>query len=233
MRSTKESTAGETTCQYQLRERWVFRRFRLSCCDNGTFRVKEIMMKTIRGLLGGLAWVTLLAGLTVIPAQTLGQEKVAKPEERDKLIAGAREIMIAARYCALITLDSNGQAQARTMDPFPPGDDMIVWLATNPKSRKVSEIGKNPRVVLYYFDQPTQSYVAISGTARLVDDAREKARHWKDEWKDFYPDRGKGYLLIAVTPEKLEVVSVKKGISGDASNWNPPTVNFKAPSPSP
>src|SRR5258705_5971360 len=123
------------------------------------------MMNTIRGLLGSLAWVTLLAGIAVIPSQTLAQEKVAKPEERDSLIAAAREIMIAARYCALITVDSNGQAQARTMDPFPPGDDMIVWLGTNPRTRKVSEIGKNPRVVLYYFDQPTQSYVTISGTA--------------------------------------------------------------------
>jgi len=185
------------------------------------------MMKIIRRLLGSLAWVTLLAGLAVIPSQTLGQEKVAKPQERDKLIAAAREIMIAARYCALITLDSTGQAQARTMDPFPPGDDMVVWLATNPRSRKVSEIGKDPRVALYYFDQPTESYVTISGTARLVDDAREKARHWKDEWKGFYPDREKGYLLITVTPDKLEVVSVKKGINGDSSNWNPPSITFK------
>ena len=144
-------------------------------------------MKTIRGLLGGLAWVTLLAGIAVIPSQTVGQQKVAKPEERDKLIAAAREIMIAARYCALITVDSNGQAQARTMDPFPPGDDMIVWLGTNPRTRKVSEIGKNPRVVLYYFDQPTQSYVTISGTARLVDDAREKGQHWKMNGKISIP----------------------------------------------
>ena len=115
------------------------------------------------------------------------------------------------------------------MDPFPPGDDMVVWLGTNPKSRKVSEIGKNPRVVLYYFDLPSQSYVTISGTGRIVDDSLEKKRHWKDEWKDFYPDREKGYLLIAVTPEKLEVVSVKKGITGDASSWNPPSVNFRTP----
>jgi hypothetical protein len=37
----------------------------------------------------------------------------------------------------------------------------------------------------------------------------------------------KGYLLIAVTPEKLEVVSVKKGVTGDSVYWNPPTVTFR------
>ena len=171
-----------------------------------------------------LALPVLLSSIAAAATYANAQQQEA---ERGKLIAAAREIMAEARYCALITVDANGQVQARTMDPFAPDQNMVVWLATNPRSRKVSEIGKNPRVVLYYFDLPTQSYVTISGTARLVDDPREKARHWKDEWKDFYPDREKGYLLIAVTPEKLEVVSVKKNITGDAIYWNPPSVDFK------
>ena len=170
----------------------------------------------------------LLFSVAVSAASTDAQDKDKPGAERDKLIAAAREIMIASRYCALITLDANGKAQARTMDPFPPDQDMVVWLGTNPKSRKVSEITKNPRVVLYYFDPPSQAYVTISGTARIVDDPREKTRHWKDEWKGFYPDREKAYSLIAVTPEKMEVVSVKKGITSDAESWTPPTVTFPA-----
>ena len=190
-------------------------------------------MNSILRLVRVLALPLLLFSIAVTASYSDAQEKDRKDTERDKLIAAAREIMIAARYCALITVDASGFAQARTMDPFPADQDMVVWLATNPKTRKVSEIGKNLRVVLYYFDLPSQSYVTISGIARLVDDPREKARHWKDEWKDFYPDREKGYLLIAVTPDKLEVVSVKKGITGDASNWNPPSVTFRTPSSSP
>ena len=111
------------------------------------------------------------------------------------------------------------------MDPFPTGEDMVVWLATNPKSRKVAEISDNNHVTLYYFVSEDQAYVAISGRARIVRDPGEKARHWKDDWKDFYPDRN--YLLIAVTPEKLEVVSVKRGIVGDSIRWTPPAVTFK------
>jgi general stress protein 26 len=103
---------------------------------------------------------------------------------------------------------------------------MIVWLGTNARSRKVAELRHNPRVTLYYFDRDSQSYVTIYGTARLVNDPQEKAKRWNDEWKSFYPDRAKDYLLIAVTPEKLEVVSDSRGIVGDAKTWRPPSIRF-------
>jgi len=166
----------------------------------------------------------LLAGSTVT---TFRSQENRKPSTEADLVAAARAIMTNARYCALITQDSSGRAQARTLDPFPPDENMVVWLATNPRTRKVAEIRRNPRVTLYYFDREEQAYVTISGIARLVNDAKEKAKHWKDEWKDFYPDRDKDYLLIAVKPERLEVVNVKKAIVGDPTTWKPPSVNFR------
>lgn len=147
--------------------------------------------------------------------------------DRESLIATAREIMKTARYCALITLDSAGRPNARTMDPFPPDAQMIVWLGTNPKSRKVAEIRRNHRVTLYYFDREDQAYVTISGFARIVQDPKEKSKHWKDEWENFYPDRERGYSLIAVIPEKLEVISEKKGIIGNSVTWTPPAITFR------
>ena len=146
---------------------------------------------------------------------------------RDALISAAREIMTTTRYCALITTGRNGRSHARTMDAFAPETDMTVWLATNPRSRKVTEIRRNPTVTLYYFDRESAAYVTIYGIARLVNDKAEKAKRWKDDWKTFYPDRGRDYLLIEITPEKLEVVSVKKGIVGDDRRWRTPTVNFQ------
>ena len=112
------------------------------------------------------------------------------------------------------------------MDAFSPDENMIVWFGTNPLSRKVSEIRRNPHVTLYYFDRENQAYVSIQGVARLVNDPKEKARHWKDDWKAFYPDRDKSYALIEVRPVKLEVVNVKKGLVGDSKTWRPPGVVF-------
>ncbi len=61
----------------------------------------------------------------------------ADAAKRAALIAAAREIMAAQKYCAIITVDSAGRPQIRTMNPFPPEDDLTVWMATNSRSRKV------------------------------------------------------------------------------------------------
>jgi general stress protein 26 len=145
---------------------------------------------------------------------------------REALISAAREIMTTTRYCALITTGRNGRSHARTMDAFAPEADMTVWLATNPRSRKVAEIRRNAKVTLYYFDRESAAYVTIYGTARLVNDKAEKARRWKDDWKAFYPDRDKSYLLIKVTPERLEVVNINKGVVGVSPTWQPLSVDF-------
>lgn len=157
---------------------------------------------------------------------THAQTTPAEPS-REQLLTTAREIMATARYAALITTGANGRINARTMDPFPPGDDMVIWFGTNARSRKVRELRRNSRVTVYYLDPVAQAYVTIQGTARLVNDRAEKARRWKDEWKAFYPDREKSYLLIAVKPQRLEVISVKAGLTGDPNTWAPHTVIFR------
>lgn len=146
---------------------------------------------------------------------------------REALISAAREIMTTTRYCALITKGGNGRVHARTMDAFAPEADMAVWLATNPRSRKVAEIRRNPKVTLYYFDRESSAYVTLYGTARLVNDKNEKAKRWKEDWKTFYPDRHKSYLLIKVTPERIEVVNVNKGVVGVSPTWQPLSVDFR------
>jgi general stress protein 26 len=166
--------------------------------------------------------VTLLTLLgLLIPGELTAQEL-----SRDSLELVAREIIEAANYVALITLDDSGHPQARVMDPFLPEDDMSVWLATNPRSRKVNQIRADGRVTLYYFDSAGLGTVTLMGNARLVDDAKEKAKRWKPGWEAFYPDRDSSYLLIKVHPERMEVVSVKYGLMGDPQTWTPQGVEI-------
>ena len=147
--------------------------------------------------------VSLLFSVSLLTAlSTYGQATSVKPS-REQLLTTATQIMATARYAALITTGANGRINARTMDPFAPAADMVIWFGTNPRSRKVRELRRNPRVTIYYVDPVAQAYVSIQGTARLVNDRAEKARRWKDEWKAFYPDREKSYLLIAVNRNDL------------------------------
>ena len=170
-----------------------------------------------------------LAVCFVAAASIGAQPDQSQQPPRERLLGVAREIMQAARYCAVITVDEAGWPQARTIDAFAPDETMVVWFATNPKSRKVAQIQKDPRVTLYYFDVRSQGYVTLLGRARLVNDKAEKSTRWKEGWEAFWPDRDASYLLVEVTPERLEVVSPTHGIGTDPVTWKPFTVEFGAP----
>lgn len=149
-----------------------------------------------------------------------------KPVKKD-LKEVAKEIMINAKNCALITIDSLGIAHARTMDPFLPEDDFTVWFGTNSQSLKVKQIKKNKNVTLYYFDKETVSYVTLQGVANIVNTPKEKEKFWKTEWENFYKNRTIAYVLIKFTPTKANVISEKYQFLGNEITWKTPQINFK------
>ncbi len=170
--------------------------------------------------------ITLLITL-LIPLSSYSQENEADISERDKYITIAREIIETAHYCALITLDQFGKPHVRMMEPVSHQDDMVVWLGTNSKSRKVQEIRNNPQVTLYYSDHEGGSYVAIAGTANLIDDPEKKDRLWREEWDTLFPGwKNNFYILIQVIPNRLEILSYMHGIVGDPETWEAPHIDF-------
>jgi general stress protein 26 len=158
--------------------------------------------------------------------KTFGQHTELKDSLDIKLLNVARAIMTTTKTCALITLDDENRPMVRIMNPFLPESDFTVWLGTNPESRKVDQIKKNPKVTLYYLENDGLGYVVVHGIAQLVDDEGEKEKRWKAEWKAFYPNKPKGYLLIKVSPESIEVLSYAHGIVGDPKTWQPPLIHF-------
>ncbi len=160
-----------------------------------------------------------------------GPAMAQQAADRIALERAARELITGAAHGTLITLGLDGHPQARTVDNFAPEADFTVWIGTNPRTRKVAEIRRDPRVTLHWFDPKRLGYVTLIGLARLVNDSAEKARHWKPEWAGFYPDRDRDYLLVQVRPLRLEIVSPAHGITGDSLTWKPPTVNFRTPAP--
>ena len=110
------------------------------------------------------------------------------------------------------------------MDPFIPNNEFIVYLVTNPKSRKVSEIRNNPRVTLTF--QNSDGYVAIKGTSFLILDLNTKKKFWKKEWTPYYEDIDKNAILIKIIPVSMEVVNSSKGIEGDKETWSPAKIIF-------
>ncbi|HYE86373.1 MAG TPA: pyridoxamine 5'-phosphate oxidase family protein, partial [Vicinamibacterales bacterium] len=135
--------------------------------------------------------------------------------------AAAFDIMREARYCTLITTGEDGQPQARIVDPLIADGERSIWIATNPLTRKVKEIEKDPRVTLTFFNQAANEYVTVRATARVVTDAAAKAAHWKPEWKPFYTDesRGADFMLFELRPSRLEVSSARHGLHNEPKTW--------------
>jgi general stress protein 26 len=161
-----------------------------------------------------------------IPLTGYSQHVEANDTAQNKVLLAAREIMLAAKTCALITLDEDGNTRVRTMDPFQPEENFTVWLGTNANSRKVKQIKKHPQVSLYYLDSDASGYVVIQGTATLINDKKEKEKWWKNEWEAFYPNKADNYLLIKITPQWMEVSSTTRGIYSDQETWQPPRIEF-------
>lgn len=84
-----------------------------------------------------------------------------------------------ARLCCAPAIGENGHPQARIVDPTEPDANFTIWIGTNPLTRKVKEIQRDPRVTLLYFHAATSSYVTVLGRAEIVTDAGEKDRRWK------------------------------------------------------
>lgn len=135
--------------------------------------------------------------------------------------------MTAARFASLATTGPDGRVQARIVDPLPPTVAMEVYFATNPKSRKVGEIARDPRVTLLYFDATTMAYVTLIGDASPVIGAA-RAGHYKDDWSAFFPrDKPESWALYRVRPTRLEIVSAADGLSGDGLTWRPDSVDLR------
>lgn len=175
--------------------------------------------------LGGMALLLALSARAPLGAQVAQGDTPPRPQ----VIAAAKEIMQAARYCTLVTIGPDGQPQARIVDPFLPDSDLTIWIATNPLTRKVQEIRRDPRVTLLYFNSATFEYVTVLGTAVLDTDSLQKAGHWKAEWAPLYKDQNRGddYVLLRVRPLRLEVVSGRRGMRNDPKTWRPVILDMR------
>lgn len=158
------------------------------------------------------------SGFSVLNAQS--------PVNRDTVILAAHEIINETTYCGLVTVDSLGQPQIRTMNPFPVKEDFVIWFATARTSRKVREIRNNPKVCVYFADHITaKGYVNINGTATVIDDkellVKMKRDYWNgiQGWQDIF-------VLIKIIPNSLEIINYKHSLNNSPLTLKAPFITF-------
>jgi len=145
---------------------------------------------------------------------------------RDTIILAAHEIINETTYCGLVTIDSLGQPQIRTMNPFPVKDDFIIWFATSRTSRKVREIKNNPKVCVYFANHLTaKGYVNINGSASVIDNRELLFQMKRDYWNGIQGWQDK-FVLIKIIPKSIEIINYKHGLNNDPNTFKAPFISF-------
>ena len=102
----------------------------------------------------------------------------------DKVCQLIRDIQIGL----LTTIDHQGHFHTRPVQTLQVEPEGRLWFFTDWHSPKVDELERDVRVSLGYADPASNTYVALSGTARLLQD-RQKARQiWSMEQRAYYPE---------------------------------------------
>ena len=148
------------------------------------------------------------------------QMDTLSPED---MLEVAGDIMEAAEFCFLITLDESGRANARLMQPFGPEEDLTVWLGASPESRKVAEILEDDRVTLAYSHGSKAAYVTLVGTAQIQSDADSKQRYWRDSFREFWPagPDDSSYIVIKFTPTRVELMDIERKVAPEPFGLRP------------
>jgi general stress protein 26 len=189
---------------------------------------KSLLMRGL--LLGVLAMPIAASAQSKQEPISLNQNDFVEIEtqltEDQRVISLARQVITAARYGTLVTVDDEGQPRTRIVDPFLPDDAFVIYVATKPVTRKVQQIRSNNKVSLFYFDAEGRNSVSVMGRAQLIDDLDLKLQMRRAADSDkIYPDFPQDYLLIKITPTRIE--GLLPGYRGDRETWVQVGVDFE------
>jgi general stress protein 26 len=116
---------------------------------------------------------------------------------------------------ALLATQGTGGVDARVLQPFPPDDDLVVFMGTRRGSRKAQQIEESGRATLVYEDDAKDACVTLIGKASIVEDDAMRAKYFSDLWYAFFPGGplSDEYVLIRFEPEKIEVLDFARKVT--------------------
>src|SRR5207302_6011504 len=99
-----------------------------------------------------------------------------RAEDRKKIW----DLIKGAHSALLVTIGQDGQLDSRPMGCLQKDFDETLWFLTFRHSLKVSEIGRDDRVLVSYANPQQYEYVSLSGRAKIVEDKRRLKELWSE-----------------------------------------------------
>lgn len=137
-------------------------------------------------------------------------ENLTREESIRKLAELIKDIDIAM----LTTVEADGSLRSRPMSTQITDFDGTLWFFIEKESAKVHEIEHDSHVNLSYSDRPNQTYVSVSGRARICEDRSKVDELWSPVHKAWFPE-GKDdprLTLLAVEVDHAEYWDAPSGL---------------------
>jgi general stress protein 26 len=130
--------------------------------------------------------------------------------EVGRLVEGAAATVASAGSCWLATAGRSGVPRLRPMGRLPPkpGDDAWTFrFVTDGRSGKAANIRRAGKVVLVFQREAEDSFVAVTGAARLEEREAEVRRRWKPAYDPFFPTEADkaSAVFLTVDAEQLDL----------------------------
>jgi general stress protein 26 len=97
------------------------------------------------------------------------------------------ELIRDMRIALLTSVDAEGRFHTRPVQTLEFEGNAFLWFFTDRGSPKADELRHDIRVSLGYADPSKHTYVAVSGTATLIQDADKARKLWTVEQRAYYP----------------------------------------------
>ncbi|WMJ68665.1 pyridoxamine 5'-phosphate oxidase family protein [Stenotrophomonas sp. 24(2023)] len=108
-------------------------------------------------------------------------------DTRAEHIAQLAELIKDVEVAMFTTVGVDGRLYSRPLGTQQVAFEGDLWFATAADSPKVAEIALNPRVNVAYASSSKNTYVSVTGRARIVDDRARIEALWSPPMKLFFP----------------------------------------------
>jgi general stress protein 26 len=117
-----------------------------------------------------------------------------------------QELVKGIKFAMLTTQSLEGTLRSRPMYTQDVEFDGDLWFFTSASSGKVDEIETNREVNVAYAKPENNTYLSVSGTAQVLQDAQKIHELWSPALKAFFPDgpEDPDLVLLRVTVSEAE-----------------------------
>ena len=131
---------------------------------------------------------------------------IEKHPDQVEQIKKVNDLIKGINIAMMTTTEEDGSLRSRPMATQDADFDGVLWFFTYADSGKVHEVQQDRHVNISYANPNSNTYVSVTGTARMLRDQAKEKELWKPILKAWFPDGldDPNLALLKVDVQKAE-----------------------------